>query len=86
MLNKDVAASMPYYRCHKEVRAVKIERIDAFNEGATITPVGYGRPFDVDGDFMVRHKLQAGGYIVVYEDGYTSYSPAKAFEEGYTRI
>ena len=27
-----------------------------------------------------------GGYLVVYDDGYVSWSPAKAFEEGYTRI
>lgn len=25
-----------------------------------------------------------GGYFVVYDDGYTSWSPAKAFEDGYT--
>jgi hypothetical protein len=29
---------------------------------------------------------QPGGYFVVYKDGYKSFSPAKAFEEGYTRI
>jgi len=27
-----------------------------------------------------------GDYYVVYEDGYKSISPAKAFEEGYTLI
>lgn len=27
-----------------------------------------------------------GGYYVEYEDDYTSFSPAKAFEGGYTRI
>ena len=27
-----------------------------------------------------------GGYYVLYEDGYESFSPAKAFEEGYTRF
>ncbi|MCK9988658.1 MAG: hypothetical protein AzoDbin1_05130 [Azoarcus sp.] len=27
-----------------------------------------------------------GGYYVVYEDGYKSFSPAIAFESGYTRI
>lgn len=28
----------------------------------------------------------AGGYYVVYEDGYQSYSPAKAFEDGYAPV
>jgi hypothetical protein len=27
-----------------------------------------------------------GDYLVIYEDGYRSISPAKAFEDGYTRI
>ncbi len=29
---------------------------------------------------------QVGGYCVQYEGGYTSWSPAKEFEEGYTLI
>ena len=32
---------------------------------------------------MEKHKPHAGGYYVVYDDGYKSFSPAKAFEEGY---
>lgn len=30
--------------------------------------------------------VAVGGYYVVYDDGYTSWSPAKAFEEGYTLL
>jgi hypothetical protein len=30
--------------------------------------------------------VEAGGYFVVYEDGYESFSPAKAFEEVHIRI
>ena len=37
-------------------------------------------------DVVEKHNPEAGGYYVVYEDGYKSFSPAKAFEEGYTRI
>ena len=29
---------------------------------------------------------RVGGYYVVYADGYKSFSPATAFEEGYTKI
>lgn len=43
-------------------------------------------PLRVDTDFLARHTPVAGGYYVVYEDGYKSFSPAKAFEEGYTRL
>lgn len=33
-----------------------------------------------------KHQPTKGGYFVVYEDGYESFSPAKAFEDGYTKI
>ncbi len=32
----------------------------------------------------VMLKTEVGGYYVVYEDGYKSFSPAGAFESGYT--
>ena len=34
-------------------------------------------------EFITRHNPVQGGYIVQYEDGYMSYSPQGAFEEGY---
>jgi hypothetical protein len=40
----------------------------------------------VDHEFLRKHNPEVGGYFVLYADGYESYSPAKAFEEGYTRI
>jgi hypothetical protein len=54
--------------------------------GATITPEedGYA-PFPVSRAYVLKHNPQAGGYYVVYSDGYKSWSPAQAFEEGYTR-
>jgi hypothetical protein len=42
--------------------------------------------FWVDQEYMYKHKPVAGGYYVVYKDGYKSFSPAAAFEEGYTLI
>lgn len=38
----------------------------------------------VSGSYMEKHNPHEGGYYVVYEDGYASWSPDKAFEEGYT--
>lgn len=64
---------------------------------ATITPVEEGyAPFKVDATYVRKHFQGAqelggsafaivGGYYVVYSDGYKSWSPAGAFEEGYTR-
>lgn len=46
---------------------------------------GYS-PIAVDANWYRKHDPQKGGYYVVYEDGYVSFSPAEAFEGGYTRI
>lgn len=54
--------------------------------GATITPAEDYPAFHVTADYMEKHKPQVGGYWVQYVDGYQSFSPAKAFEEGYTRV
>lgn len=45
---------------------------------------GYA-PLRVDHAYRAKHEPKAGGYYVVYADGYKSWSPAEAFEEGYTR-
>ena len=89
---------MPRYKCHKEVWALKIGKIhldqeDARQEGrdtdghATITPEesGYAQ-FRVDAEYMRKHKPVVGGYYVVYADGYKSFSPTKAFDDGYTKV
>ena len=54
---------------------------------AIITPAeqGYG-PFGVTQTYLNKHEPKVGGYFVVYDDGYKSWSPADAFEGGYTRI
>lgn len=90
-----VQREMPRYKCHKEVWALKIADIKRDGEGedretdgsAMITPLepGYA-PFRVDHEYMRKHNPQVGGYYVVYQDGYTSFSPSDAFEDGYTRM
>jgi len=82
---------MPRYKCHKEVWALKIaaiEREPRTNLGAAIiTPMDDGyTPFTVDAEYILKHQPSVGGYYVVYEDGYKSFSPGQAFEEGYTRL
>lgn len=82
---------MPKYKCHKEVWALKIKSVsvqpgEEGPSGATITPEDSGyAPFEVDAEFYLKHQPKAGGYYVVYKDGYKSFSPAKAFEDGYVR-
>lgn len=78
---------MPRYQCHKQVWALKIQSIESRGNGATITPEdpGYG-PFEVSEEYVTKHDPKAGGYFVVYADGYQSFSPAEALEGGYTRV
>ncbi len=89
------AAQLPRYQCHKKVWALKIKSValmdsDGIHESdgsATITPEDDGySPFMVGRAFVEKHKPVAGGYYVVYDDGYKSFSPAKAFEDGYTLL
>lgn len=73
----------PQYKCHKIVRAAKVIGWKDTDQG----PV-----FELDGglaDYPAKvgwNEGMVGGYLVVYDDGYTSYSPAKAFEEGYAPL
>ncbi len=80
--------AMPKYRCHKEVWAYKISEITVLDNGdAVIVPADEGYPsFQVDAEYVKNHNPVVGGYYVVYKDGYKSFSPAKPFEEGYTKL
>lgn len=89
------STNLPQYKSHKIVGALKIKSIlrDGVGENretdvsTEITPEedGYA-PFTVSSEYMNKHKPQVGGYFVVYEGGYQSFSPADAFENGYTLI
>lgn len=91
----ELAREMPKYRCHKEVHALEIEKIFYLVSGGVIL-----YPMDkdfasitVDEQWVAFHlnlpgsgSMASGGYYVVYEDGYSSFSPRESFENGYTRI
>jgi len=84
------STAMPFYRCHKLVRAAKIVHIDDVPGGKLLTvTVGSGNisSIEVDAAWLTRNPaLSIGGYFVEYQEGdkYTSYSPAAPFEGGYT--
>ncbi|PZN86858.1 MAG: hypothetical protein DM484_00625 [Candidatus Methylumidiphilus alinenensis] len=83
------AREMPRYKCHKEVLALKIKEIihclDCDDVVLRPTEEGY-EDIIVSAKFFNKHKPEAGGYYVAYADGYKSFSPAEAFENGYTKI
>jgi len=50
-------------------------------QGAHLLPIDERfLPIAVDADWYRKHSPKPGGYYVLYEDGYASYSPAAAFE------
>ena len=93
------SAEMPKYKCHKEVHALKIQGVAA---SGTQSEPGSGIKYNgdlhlipddkrydkivVSESFGNKHQPVAGCYYVVYRDGYASFSPAEAFESGYTLI
>ena len=84
-----VTRELPKYKSHKTVYALKIKNVNSDgNPGMILEPEDHENyaPFRVDQAFLDRNRPVPGGYYVVYEDGYKSFSPAKAFEEGYTRL
>lgn len=80
---------MPRYQSHKKVWALKIgEGLKVNPDGSVVLPIvdpGYA-PVTVEAGVVSRYMPMPGDYYVVYDDGYKSISPAKAFEEGYVRI
>ena len=89
MLNQN---ELPLYQSHKQVRAVKLAGVIYPEPNPLVGQCLLG-PSDptyanipVTAHWAQKHKPKSGGYYVVYEDGYTSWSPAEAFESGYTLI
>lgn len=77
---------LPAYRSHKIVRAARITefRANGIPDAPTLVLGEVGAVVDLLPDWHAKHQPHVGGFYVVYEDGYMSFSPAKAFEEGYT--
>lgn len=78
---------LPKYQCIKTVQAARIHTLLIHVDG--VVDMELRGPNDetyklrMDADWNHKHSPDKGGYVVVYADGYTSYSPAEAFENGY---
>lgn len=83
--SKDEAAAMemPRYRSHKQVWALEIDTVNGHK--LTFRDAGYAAIM-CDAAMFSRYTPVPGDFYVQYDDGYKSFSPAKAFKEGYTRI
>ena len=81
------AIPLPRYRCHKVVSALKVSAVTETENGFALH--FFDRrfsPHEVSREWVSSRKAAAVGYLVVYEDGYESWSPVAAFEDGYTLI
>ncbi|WP_395734122.1 hypothetical protein [Prosthecobacter sp.] len=90
-------AQLPQYQCHKKVWALKIKAVQLHDPTGSNPPVEFAggflmpedsrfNPIAFDADFYRKHEPVDGCYWVQYEDGYTSISPASAFESGYSLV
>ena len=82
--------NLPLYQCHKKVRAGRITGVVTETRGGRkinfLHLHGSAGPIVVSDEWMERHQPETGGYFVSYQDGYSSYSPAEAFESGYSLV
>jgi len=74
---------LPIYQCHKLVRAAQIVRIEPIGLVGHYLHLNGDMRVECSADWMHKHSPKIGGYYVVYDDNYTSFSPCKAFENGY---
>jgi hypothetical protein len=79
--------NLPKYQCHKVVEALKLARVEILENGnGILVPVEDFPAMEKASSWVEIHQPKPGGYWVRYEDGYESWSPAAAFESGYTKI
>lgn len=74
---------MPKYVSHKTVWALEIDSVEGHR--LTFRDKDYA-PTVCDEAMFSRYMPVPGDYYVQYVDGYKSFSPRKAFKEGYTAV
>lgn len=87
---------LPAYKSHKTVWALKIASIEqspadelSTVDGGTWLLIPEDKSYSaitVPHSYVLKHNPQPGGYYVLYADGYASFSPRQAFEEGYVAL
>lgn len=85
---------LPKYVSHKQVWALKLARIEMLPENAGVRLFFHDERYaPLERDYGYQLRIKDGGddpddpgYFVRYPDGYESWSPTKAFEEGYTPV
>jgi hypothetical protein len=93
MSDPEVTAEPPKYVSHKTVHALEIDSVVLVGGGGDLytgerlvsfADAGYV-PAKLPADMFARYQPVKGDFLVIYADGFKSFSPRKAFLEGYTR-
>jgi len=89
-LHDATRAQLATYVSHKTVRAAKIRAVtfgyDSKRDRGTTLLIPEDanlEPIEVTQEYVSKHDPHAPGYFVLYADGYESWSPVEAFENGY---
>lgn len=85
---KEVSSIFKEFKCHKVVSAFKIGGIEPSENTSTSVNLlnEEGTVFPIPKEWVKKRDPAVGGYVVRYSDGYISFSPSEAFEEGYSEI
>jgi len=83
----ELREKMPRYRCIKCVSAAQIitlvVHVDGVLDLVMAGPDGEIYKARLSKEWNEKHQPDKGGYLVMYDDGYNSYSPSDPFEKGY---
>lgn len=89
--------TLPRWKSHKEVLADKVIGTTSNNDPSLVITDDSGQRWRLASGALyavtnallgrvLKGESPVGGYVVRYADGFESWSPGKAFEEGYTRV
>lgn len=79
-----MSEQLPQYQCHKVVRAGKVVK---FPNASTVHCEVDGEIVHVSIPVALGHARElVGGYIMIEDNGYITWSPAAPFESGHERL
>lgn len=81
----DEMITLPIYQSHKKVWALEIKTADRLTCKVSFKDDRYADKI-LSSDMWSRYQPTEGDFYVEYEDGYKSFSPRKAFLEGYMKV
>lgn len=86
-----IFTTAPRYECHKNVGALEIKEVGDYKPsemlgGGLLRHVEFvgGNYALLAAEMFHRYTPVPGDFLVIYEDGYMSFSPRKAFLDGYS--